>query len=80
MKRPVRAYMFTLAAKLGRTVEELRQTMSCREFVEWMAYEHINDEDWRAKYFANKEQEAVNNMSDEEVDAMLAGLKISKVD
>ncbi len=34
--------MYKLAGHLGKTVHELRQTMSYQEFIEWMAYDRLD--------------------------------------
>ena len=40
--RPVRKFLFRLALALGRTVQELENTLSGRELTEWMIYDSIN--------------------------------------
>lgn len=71
--------MFTLAAKLGMTVAQLSSTLSAKELSEWIAYEATLNEEWVHKYNSQKEQETVDNMSDEEVQDMILGLGISRV-
>ena len=38
VNHPDKAFEFYLARRLGRTVEELRQTMPAAEFEEWHAF------------------------------------------
>lgn len=38
----MRRFLFKLAAHLGRTIQELEQSISYAEFIEWMAYDRLD--------------------------------------
>ncbi|MCP5018060.1 MAG: DUF4035 domain-containing protein [Ketobacter sp.] len=41
MERPELAFKFKLALALGRTVQELDQTLTSTELTYWIAYDHL---------------------------------------
>ncbi len=40
-------FLFSLAKELGKTVKELSNSMDAREFMEWIAYSHLQDPEYR---------------------------------
>lgn len=79
MSRHFRRYCIALGREMNMTVRELLQRMSSSEIAEQMAYDLTTDEEWRQKYNNEQAQKRADEMTDEEVDAMIMSLNISKV-
>lgn len=69
MGLPFRRYCFSLAAKLGKTLDEVL-AMDANDIAEWMAYDLTNDEKFIEMYKA----EQTKNMSEEEYSATFKAL------
>ena len=70
MGRPFRRYSFSLAERLGRTLQELYNELSVLDILEWMAYDKTSNPEWVKKYQHEQELEKSKKMTvDEKVEA-----------
>ncbi len=69
MGRPFRRYLFSLAERMGVTVNELLRKMNSREISEWWAYDLTKTPGFLKAYRAEKEAEAQSKLSGEQLKA-----------